>query len=96
MQVDIPLKIIGLGRYLPKRVVPSSELEVLCGVPAGWVERRNGVRDLGEGVLHHGVGGVVAHRGAQLGQLLHGQTAVLGEHGRARTTERVRQLGDGC
>ena len=45
MQVDIPLKIIGLGRYLPKRVVPSSELEVLCGVPAGWVERRNGVRE---------------------------------------------------
>jgi len=45
MQVDIPLKISGLGRYLPKRVVPSSELEALCGVPAGWVERRNGVRE---------------------------------------------------
>lgn len=45
MQVDIPLKIIGLGRYLPKRIVPSSELEAMCGVPAGWVERRNGVRE---------------------------------------------------
>ena len=45
MQVNIPLKIIGLGRYLPKRVVPSSELEAMCGVPAGWVERRNGVRE---------------------------------------------------
>ena len=45
MQVNIPLKIIGLGRYLPKRIVPSSELEALCGVPAGWVERRNGVRE---------------------------------------------------
>ncbi|MBK9008479.1 MAG: ketoacyl-ACP synthase III [Anaerolineae bacterium] len=45
MQVNIPLKIIGLGRYLPKRVVPSSELEALCGVPTGWVERRNGVRE---------------------------------------------------
>ncbi len=45
MQVDIPLKIIGLGRYLPKRIVPSSELEILCGLPAGWVERRNGVRE---------------------------------------------------
>lgn len=45
MQVNMPLKIIGLGRYLPKRVVPSSELEALCGVPAGWVERRNGVRE---------------------------------------------------
>jgi 3-oxoacyl-[acyl-carrier-protein] synthase-3 len=45
MQVNMPLKIIGLGRYLPKRIVPSSELEAMCGVPAGWVERRNGVRE---------------------------------------------------
>jgi 3-oxoacyl-[acyl-carrier-protein] synthase III len=45
MQVNLPLKIIGLGRYLPSRVVPSSELEKLCGVSAGWVERRNGVRE---------------------------------------------------
>ncbi len=45
MQVNLPLKIIGLGRYLPSRVVPSSELEKMCGVPAGWVERRNGVRE---------------------------------------------------
>ena len=45
MQVDLPLKIIGLGRYLPKRIVPNSELETLCGLPAGWVERRNGVRE---------------------------------------------------
>jgi len=45
MEVNLPLKIIGLGRYLPQRVVPSSELEKLCGLPAGWVERRNGVRE---------------------------------------------------
>jgi 3-oxoacyl-[acyl-carrier-protein] synthase III len=45
MQVNMPLKIIGFGRYLPKRIVPSSELEAMCGVPAGWVERRNGVRE---------------------------------------------------
>ncbi len=45
MQVNLPLKIIGLGRYLPGRVVPSSELEAMCGLPAGWVERRNGVRE---------------------------------------------------
>jgi 3-oxoacyl-[acyl-carrier-protein] synthase-3 len=43
MEVNFPLKIIGLGRYLPEHVVPSSELEKICGVPAGWVERRNGV-----------------------------------------------------
>ena len=45
MQVNLPLKIIGLGRYLPSRVVPSSELEKMCGMPAGWVEHRNGVRE---------------------------------------------------
>ncbi|MBI5842689.1 MAG: ketoacyl-ACP synthase III [Chloroflexi bacterium] len=45
MQVNLPLKIIGLGRYLPSRVVPNSVLEEMCGVPAGWVERRNGVRE---------------------------------------------------
>jgi 3-oxoacyl-[acyl-carrier-protein] synthase-3 len=45
MQVNFPLKIIGLGRYLPKRIVPNSELEALCGLPTGWVERRNGVRE---------------------------------------------------
>lgn len=45
MQVNMPLKITGFGRYLPKRIVPSSELEAMCGVPAGWVERRNGVRE---------------------------------------------------
>jgi 3-oxoacyl-[acyl-carrier-protein] synthase-3 len=45
MQVDIPFKIIGLGRYLPKRIVSNSEVEAMCGLSAGWVERRNGVRE---------------------------------------------------
>ena len=45
MEVNLPLKIIGLGRYLPPRVVPSSQLEKMCGLPAVWVERRNGVRE---------------------------------------------------
>ncbi len=45
MEVNLPLKIAGLGRYLPQRVVPSSELEKMCGLPAGWVEHRNGVRE---------------------------------------------------
>lgn len=45
MEVNLPLKIIGLGRYLPARVVPSSELERICNLPAGWVERHNGVRE---------------------------------------------------
>src|SRR5688572_23706618 len=41
----LPLKIVGVGRYLPERVVPSSEVETLCGLPAGWIERRSGVRE---------------------------------------------------
>ena len=45
MEVDLPIKIIGTGRYLPSRVVPSSELEALCGLPEGWVEQRYGVRE---------------------------------------------------
>jgi 3-oxoacyl-[acyl-carrier-protein] synthase-3 len=45
MEVNLPLKIIGFGRYLPTRIVPSSELERICNLPAGWVERRNGVRE---------------------------------------------------
>ena len=39
------LKIIGIGRYLPQRIVPNSELEALYGLSPGWVERRNGVRE---------------------------------------------------
>ncbi|MFZ4525463.1 MAG: 3-oxoacyl-[acyl-carrier-protein] synthase III C-terminal domain-containing protein [Chlorobium sp.] len=45
MNVNFPLKIIGLGRYLPSRIVQSSELERAWALPAGWVERRNGVRE---------------------------------------------------
>lgn len=45
MEVNLPLKIIGLGRYLPARIVPSSELEKICNLPAGWVEHHNGVRE---------------------------------------------------
>ena len=45
MEVNLPLKIIGHGRYLPKRVVSNAEVEALCGLSAGWVERRNGVRE---------------------------------------------------
>jgi 3-oxoacyl-[acyl-carrier-protein] synthase-3 len=42
--MSLPLKILGLGRYLPERVVPSAEVEALCGLPAGWIERHSGVR----------------------------------------------------
>ena len=45
MDVNLPLKIIGLGRYLPSRIVQSAELERTWALSAGWVERRNGVRE---------------------------------------------------
>ncbi|MBB6098675.1 3-oxoacyl-[acyl-carrier-protein] synthase-3 [Deinobacterium chartae] len=43
MDLDLPLRISGVGRYLPERVVHSRDLERRCGLPAGWAERRAGV-----------------------------------------------------
>jgi len=45
MKIEIPIKIAGIGRYLPDHIVKNSELETLCGVSKGWVEERNGVRE---------------------------------------------------
>jgi 3-oxoacyl-[acyl-carrier-protein] synthase-3 len=51
----IAVRIAGIGRYLPQRVVTSDELARLCNVPAGWIEEHAGVserrwasRELGE------------------------------------------------
>ena len=44
MNLNLPLKIVGVGRYLPARVVGSYEVEALCKLPAGWIERRSGVK----------------------------------------------------
>lgn len=41
----LPLKITGIGRYLPKQIVSSSELEKKCGLEPGWCERKQGVRE---------------------------------------------------
>lgn len=43
--MPLPLKITGVGRYLPNRVVPSSEVEQMCGVRPGWIEQRTGVKE---------------------------------------------------
>lgn len=43
MQKAIPVKIEGMGRYMPKRVVTSEELEDRLKLPEGWIARRNGV-----------------------------------------------------
>jgi 3-oxoacyl-[acyl-carrier-protein] synthase-3 len=45
MREPLPVKIAGLGAYLPERVVTSAELEERLGLPAGWIERRTGVRE---------------------------------------------------
>ena len=52
-----------------------------------------GGRDLGQGVLDDRVRGVVPERPAQLGDLLHGQAAVLGEHRAGRVLEPLGDLG---
>lgn len=41
----LPLKIAGIGRYLPKRIVLSSELEEQYGLPKGWCEEKQGIRE---------------------------------------------------
>lgn len=43
--MSLPMKILGVGRYLPERIVPSSEVEEICGIKPGWIERRTGVRE---------------------------------------------------
>lgn len=42
---DRPLKIIGFGRCLPRRVVTNEELERACRLQPGWIERHTGVRE---------------------------------------------------
>lgn len=37
------VKILGIGKYLPKKKVYSSELDKVLGVNDGWVEKKSGV-----------------------------------------------------
>jgi len=37
------IKVLGTGKYLPKRQVTAAELDARLGVPAGWVEKKSGV-----------------------------------------------------
>lgn len=39
----LPMKIEGIGRFLPRRIVTSKELEERCGLPDGWCEHKQGI-----------------------------------------------------
>lgn len=43
MTYPLPLKIAGVGRYLPEKVVPSSELDERLGLRPGWIQEKQGV-----------------------------------------------------
>lgn len=40
-----PMKIAGIGRYLPDRVVTNAELEARFDLPCGWIGEKTGVRE---------------------------------------------------
>jgi len=42
-QKMLPVKLAGLGWYLPSRKVTNAELEAQLGIPADWIERATGV-----------------------------------------------------
>lgn len=41
----LPLKIEGVGRYLPERIVTNEELERRCRLPPGWISEWTGVEE---------------------------------------------------
>lgn len=41
----LPMKIAGVGKYLPARIVSSAELERECQLPEGWCLRKQGVAE---------------------------------------------------
>ncbi len=45
MTFPMPLKIVGMGRYVPERVVPSTELDARLDLREGWIEEKQGVRE---------------------------------------------------
>jgi 3-oxoacyl-[acyl-carrier-protein] synthase III len=45
LSAPLPVKIAGLGIYLPEQRVTSTSLEHALDLPAGWIERRTGVRE---------------------------------------------------
>lgn len=40
----LPIKLAGLGWYLPARIVTNTEIETKLNIPPGWIERVTGVQ----------------------------------------------------
>ncbi len=60
-----PVRIAGLGKYLPERIVTSAELERDLGIEPGWIARRTGVverRRMAEGETQLKMGAAAAQR----------------------------------
>lgn len=53
-------KILGTGKYLPKRQVTAEQLDELLGKKSGWVYKKSGVR-----VRHYADGETVSQMGAK-------------------------------
>lgn len=62
--LSIPVRIAGLGHYLPQRRVFSEELEPILGVPRGWVAGRTGVLE-----RRYAGGETAAYQAAQAAQM---------------------------
>ncbi len=41
----LPVKIAGMGWYLPEKLVTNADLETQTGIPADWIERVTGVQE---------------------------------------------------
>lgn len=66
----LPVKIAGLGSYLPERIVTNAELEASLGIAPGWIYERTGIRErrynIGETAVFqaaHAVREALAHAG---------------------------------
>jgi 3-oxoacyl-[acyl-carrier-protein] synthase-3 len=40
-----PIRIAGIGKYIPERALPSSQLEEECGLPNGWCVEHFGIHE---------------------------------------------------
>ena len=43
MQQPLGIRLAGLGKYLPERIVANEELEAKLNLPSGWIAKRTGV-----------------------------------------------------